>query len=121
MSELAAVATPPNRPTRSRAATRAAWVDRLQRFSQSGLSPAPFCAVEGVSLPSFSAWKRRLAAESLQLSSDVPGPRLLPVRLHEPSATIELALPCAVVGRIAAGAEEASLRYLLATSARAMK
>jgi hypothetical protein len=33
MSELATVSTPPNRPTRSRAATRAALVERLQRFS----------------------------------------------------------------------------------------
>ena len=113
MSELATVSTPPDRPTRSRAATRAAWVERLQRFSQSGLSPAQFCAVEGVSLPSFYSWKRRLAAEGLEPSSDDAGPRLLPVRLHEPGAAIELALPCGVVVRIAAGADEASLRCLL--------
>ena len=113
MSELATVSTPPDRPTRSRAATRAAWVDRLQRFSHSGLSPAQFCAVEGVSLPSFYSWKRRLAAAGLEPSGDDAGPRLLPVRLHEPSAALELALPCGVVLRIAAGADEASLRCLL--------
>lgn len=113
MSELATVSTPPNRPTRSRAATRAAWVDRLQRFAVSGLSAAQFCAQEGVSLPSFYSWKRRLGRESLDPGMEGSGPRLLPVRLHDPCSGIELLLPTGVVLRVAAGADEHTLRCLL--------
>ena len=41
------------------------WRQRLQRQSTSGLSISGFCEREGVSSPSFQAWKRRLAARSL--------------------------------------------------------
>jgi hypothetical protein len=40
------------RPARSRAFTREVWLDRLARFPLAGLTPAQFCAVEAVSLPS---------------------------------------------------------------------
>ena len=113
MSELATVSMPSNRPTRSRAVTRAAWIDRLQRFAVSGLSPAPFCAQEGVSLPSFYPWTRRLAREALDPDSEDSGPRLLPVRLHDPSSGIELLLPSGVVLRVTAAADEDTLRRLL--------
>ena len=97
MSELA-IAPEAGRPARSRAATRAAWAERLARFPASGLSPAQFCAAEGVSLPSFYAWMRRLAAEALDLAAGQgpgqdPGPRLLPVRLQAPFAYLREALP----------------------------
>ena len=36
------------------------WLDRLQRHSQTNQTIAQFCAVEGVSAPSFYQWKRRL-------------------------------------------------------------
>ena len=113
-------ATPPDAspPPRSRTAARDAWVDRLRRFAQSGLRPAPFCAQEGVSLPSFYAWKRRLAAPAV---GDGPAadagaphePRWLPVRLPDPATPLELVLPCGAVVRIAAGADQATLRGLL--------
>jgi hypothetical protein len=80
------------------------------------LSPAQFCAAEGVSLPSFYAWKRRLAAaaaEPAPAGPDEPGPRLLPIRLPDPRAAIELALPTGATLRVAAGADEATLRCLL--------
>ena len=38
MSELATAPTEPTGPTRSRAATRQAWVERIARFAPSGLS-----------------------------------------------------------------------------------
>jgi transposase len=63
MSEPAAAPTEPRSSARPRAAARQLWVERLARFSASGLRPAEFCAAEGVSLPSFYSWKRRLNAE----------------------------------------------------------
>src|SRR4051812_33766988 len=99
MSELLTTPTQvPGRRRRDRAATRQSWIDRLARFPASGLSPAQFCAAEGVSLPSFYAWKRRLAAEGQTAAApDRPGaaagPRLLPVRLPATAASVELLLP----------------------------
>jgi transposase len=118
MSEPATAPTEALRPPRSRAAARQIWVERLARFSGAGLRPAEFCAAEGVSLPSFYSWKRRLAAPDPGAGTeDVPGedagPRLLPVRLHDPVVPIELVLPSGAVLRIGAGADEATLRCLL--------
>jgi len=63
MSEPAPAPTEVLSSPRSRAGARQLWVERLARFSASGLRPAEFCATEGVSLPSFYCWKRRLHAE----------------------------------------------------------
>src|SRR5262245_182081 len=73
MSEPAAAPLPPSPPSRSLAATRDAWAERLARFPNSGLSPAQFCAQGGVSLPSFYSWKRRLTATGLDTAS-TPAP-----------------------------------------------
>ena len=83
MSEV--VVAPPVSPTpRARAATRELWLDRLARFPSSGLTVAQF-AIEAVSLPSFYTWKRRLAAEAQEGTTQNQGrdlgPRLLSVRL----------------------------------------
>lgn len=40
------------------------WRERLQRFKQSGLTVANFCQREGISVPSFYEWRRRLAEVS---------------------------------------------------------
>ncbi len=36
------------------------WRERLDRYRQSGVSVAAFCAAEGVSLAAFYGWQRRL-------------------------------------------------------------
>ena len=115
MSEPALASTTAPATPRPRAAARQAWVERLQRFTDAGLTPAQFCAAEGVSLPSFYAWKRRLAAAAAEPDRPVaePSPRLLPVRLPDPRAAFELALPSGATLRVAAGADEATLRCLL--------
>jgi transposase len=101
-----------------RAAARQLWVERLARFSTSGLRPAEFCVAEGVSLPSFYSWKRRLSAENrsadTQATDDpAPGPRLLPVRLGSAPAPVELVLPGGVVLRIPPGSDPAFIRSLV--------
>ena len=103
---------------RSRGATRQLWVERLARFSTSGLRPAAFCAAEGVSLPSFYSWKRRLNAEGRSAdtqATDDPasGPRLLPVRLRSAPAPVELVLPGGTVLRIPPGSDLAFVRALV--------
>jgi hypothetical protein len=118
VSDLANASPEPARPARSRAATRQLWVERLERFARSGRTPAPFCAAEGLALPSFYAWKRRLAAEhgdrpAATARDEQPGPPLLPVHLHA-AAALELLLPGGTVLRIGPGCDLAWLRCLVA-------
>lgn len=118
MSESAAAPTEATCLPRSRASARQDWVERLARFSSSGLRPAEFCAAEGVSLPSFYSWKRRLATESRSAATaatadPTPGPRLLPVRLPSAPALVELVLPNGTVLRVPAGCDLGFLRSLV--------
>jgi transposase len=117
MPELAAAPPEPRRLRRSRAATRQAWADRLARFPHAGLNPAQFCAREGVSLPSFYAWRRRLAAATAAAPEPPPGPdsgpRLLPVRLQAPGAAVEVVLPGGAVLRLLPGCDLAWVRSLV--------
>jgi transposase len=119
MSEPAVAPTEAIPAPPSRAAARQLWVERLARFSASGLRPAAFCAAEGVSLPSFYSWKRRLNTEARspdaeQNSDPQPGPRLLPVRLAPAAAAVELVLPSGAVLRVPPGCDLAFVRALVA-------
>jgi hypothetical protein len=40
---------------------RTLWGERLARFALGGLTVAAFCSAEGVSVPTFYEWKRKLA------------------------------------------------------------
>jgi hypothetical protein len=114
MSEPATAPTAPTPTPGSRAATRQTWAQRLERFALSGLTPAQFCTNEGVSLPSFYSWKRRLAtAAARDTADDAPGPRLLPVRLTAPNTTVELVLPTGTVVRLLPGCDLAFVRSLI--------
>jgi transposase len=117
MSEPAAAPTQALPSPRPRAAARQLWVARLARFSDSGLRPAEFCAAEGVALPSFYSWKRRLSAEAHSCDTgptpdSPPGPRLLPVRLAA-GALVELVLPGGAVLRVPPGSDLAFVRSLV--------
>lgn len=86
------------------AAKRQAWRKRFQRFLRSGLSVAAFCETEGVSVPSFYQWRRKLAADGAEAVPASPGrssPAFVPVRmvntasasLAPAAATVEIRLP----------------------------
>jgi transposase len=112
MSEPVSVAT----TTTTAARGRHAWIERLQRFAQSGLTPPQFCAQENVSLPTFYSWRRRLATNTASQAEQAAGGNaasLLAVRLAAPAAGLELALPTGAVLRIPPGADEGTLRCLL--------
>ena len=119
MSEPVVAPTETLPSPRSRAGTRQLWAERLARFSASDLRPAEFCAAEGVSLPSFYSWKRRLHTEARSPDAEPtadtpPGPRLLPVRLVSAPAPVELVLPGGAVLRIPASSDLAFVRSLVA-------
>jgi transposase len=118
MSEVVTALSQPGPTGRSRAFTREVWVERLARFPQSGLTPAQFCAIEAVSLPSFYSWKRRLAAEvqgpaATNALGGPLGPTLLPVRLPQAGPAIELVLPTGAVLRLPPGCDLAWVRSLV--------
>jgi|SRR5208282_5360179 len=47
----------------------AVWQARLRRFAESGSSIADFCRQEGVSVPSFYLWRKRLAKSAGSVGS----------------------------------------------------
>jgi hypothetical protein len=65
------------------------WQRRLGRFQQARQSVAEFCRKEGVSVPSFYQWRKRLALQP-RPAGEAAGFR--PVRLV-PSASVAVQLP----------------------------
>lgn len=97
---------------RSRAATRQAWADRIDRFEQAGQTVAQFCAAEGVSPASFYQWRRKLRSEA---PARQPLARFLPVELQncpqaQPATVMSVELPGGVRVRfeVTAGNQAAS-------------
>ena len=84
------------------------WRHRLERFERSGLSALAFCDREGVSVPSFYAWRRRLQPSAEQAA------RLVSVRLF-PAAPVEMLLPGGIVLRLPPGCDLDFVRSLVAT------
>jgi transposase len=118
MSEFVIASTSRGAAPRCRTATRQAWAERLTRFAASGLSVAQFCALEGVSLPSFYSWKRRLSAgtpgRAAEHTADTAsGPRLLPVYLANAGSAVELVLPGGTALRLVPGCDLAFVRALV--------
>lgn len=100
-----------------------AWRLRLRRQAQSGLSITAFCQREGVSAPSFYAWKRRLATP---LATTPPHPPLfVPIRLDptspatdtSPSLDFEIELPHHIRLRCATAPDPVWLGRLVAALA----
>jgi transposase len=85
------------------------WRQRLVRFEHSGLCVTAFCDREGVSAPSFYAWRRRLRNDPPG-SSD--GPRFLPVHVVA-SPSVELVLPGGAVLRLTPACDLAFIRALV--------
>jgi transposase len=105
--------TEPTTVSRSRAAIRQAWIERLARFANAGQSAAQFCAAEGVSVASLYHWKRRLAASASVPVAPTDAPRLLPVRLAGTPTPLEVLLPGGAVLRVGPGADPDTLAALL--------
>ena len=80
-------------------ATRRLWGERLERFARANQTVAQFCAAEGISEPSFYAWKRTLSGEAK--SPDPVTPTLVPIRLtpSPDGPPIEMVFPSGAVLR----------------------
>ena len=50
----------------------AVWRERLRRFAASGMTVSRFCHAEGVSVPSFYQWRRKLSSAKAAPASSAP-------------------------------------------------
>jgi hypothetical protein len=77
---------------RTKSQRRTTWRQRLARFERAGVTIAEFCRREGVSVPSFYQWRKKLAATSTS-----PGRKATqsPPVNDTPAPFVELALPLA--------------------------
>ena len=70
------------------------WRDRLRRFTRSKLSVAEFCRREGVSVPSFYHWRKKLRATGRVGDDAIPTTEatFLPVQVAT-SGNVQVAFP----------------------------
>jgi transposase len=98
---------------------RSLWEKRLHHFEQSGQSASCFCAEQGLSLPSFYAWRRRLRCSDQESTPVAPGAdareslRFVPIRILPAPTAIELVLPTGAVLRVSPGCDLAFVRSLV--------
>lgn len=94
------------------------WRNVLEKQRRSGLSIRAFCARQGLSEPSFHAWRRTLAERDRQSASvaSKPTPAFVPVRIALPTteSTIELVVGVGRVIRVSSGFDADTLRNLIA-------
>jgi hypothetical protein len=117
MSEPLVPAQSPTCPApAARPAKELLWRQRLDRFSQSGLSAREFCAREGIALPTFSGWKRRLttAADPAAAPGAEPPPFVPGRLLADAPAPLQLALPSGAVLHIGPSCDPDLLARVLA-------
>ena len=102
------------------------WRERLDRYRQSGVSVAAFCAAEGVSLAAFYGWQRRLRDV---VGSQVAAPVVrdaavreaagdqaalfVPVAVRAPVGEVRIDMPGGVVVRLPLEVDERLLRACL--------
>src|SRR3954454_3661975 len=100
------------RSHRDSAATRQLWKDRLKRFGSADQTVAAFCAAEGVSVPTFYQWRRRLA----RTAPPATAPPIVPVRITTPHPTttaVEALLPSGTLIRFAPACDPGMIAAIL--------
>lgn len=103
---------------RSRADREQFWRDLIERQQQSGQSIREFCDSEGVSQPSFFAWRKRLRLENGQ-----PQSRFVPVQIDmldsvRRAGRIEILLSDGKCVRVQPGFDEQTLIAVLSVLER---
>lgn len=99
---------------------RSYWLAAIELQAESGLSVRQFCRQEGLSEPSFYAWRRRLATpREPALAKPVPpaAPNFVPVHVADSDSPLVIELAGGVTLRVAEGCS----RELLTTAVEALR
>ena len=93
------------------AAAERIWRERLARYRRCAETVADFCEREGVSTPTFYAWKRRLTGRAVNGQATRRGtPLFVPLSLRPVAAAVRIVLPGGAVVELPSGADERLLR-----------
>jgi putative transposase len=100
------------------------WREILRRQADSGVSIREFCATEGVSSPSFYAWRKRLR-DSMKGARRAPirnrrqqsnnGPLFLPVKMLDCAPAIEIIHPLGYRIQLTGEVDPIGLRHVIET------
>jgi hypothetical protein len=95
------------------------WRERLARQRRSGRTVADFCEHEGVSTPSFYAWKRRLGSGGMNgTAARRAAPLFVPISIGAAAAGVRIVLPGGAVVELPSGADERLLRTCIRAAAQ---
>ena len=101
------------------AAVERIWRERLARYRRCAETVADFCEREGVSTPTFYAWKRRLSGRAMNGQAARRGaPLFVPLALSPVAAGVRIVLPGGAVVELPSGADEHLLRTCIRAAAR---
>lgn len=97
------------------------WQEIIDRQGASGVSVREFCAAEGISEPSFYAWRRRLGkpprggkrSETSSPCGSRNGQDFIPLKLLEPSGTVEVVHPSGYRIRVTGEVDVRGLQRIL--------
>ena len=98
------------------------WRRVLDRWKTSGLDGRAFCRREGLSEPSFYAWRRRIGRHAAGSDGPVEAPRpsrrpesmrLVPVNMVAATSPFEVILPGGRIVRVASDFDAGALKRLL--------
>jgi hypothetical protein len=93
------------------AAAERIWRGRLARYRRCGQTVADFCEHEGVSTPTFYAWKRRLSGRAVNgQATRRSTPLFVPLSLSPVAAGVRIVLPGGAVVELPPSADERLLR-----------
>ena len=101
------------------AAAERIWRERLARYRRCGETVADFCEREGVSTPTFYAWKRRLGSGSVNgPAARRAAPLFVPLSLGAVAPGVRIVLPGGAVVELPPGADERLLRTCIRAAAQ---
>jgi hypothetical protein len=101
------------------AAAERIWRERLARYRRCAETVADFCEREGVSTPTFYAWKRRLNGHAVNgQTARRSAPLFVPITVGAAAAGVRIVLPGGAVVELPPGADERLLRTCIRAAAR---
>jgi hypothetical protein len=103
-----------NKATARRPNREQFWRDLIEQQQRSGQPISTFCRSQGVSSPSFFAWRKRL-----RLHSDAPPPPFVPIQIElsaplSQPAPIEIVLRSGACVRVSPGCDRPMLETVMA-------